>query len=570
MNSLKPLPRSPLLSQLRAATDEPPPVPSKLGIPHHPAGKGLPLQSAQEPQKQTGLQPPPPSPAESLSSILSAYCRIPHESSASSSDSASTDGCYRSEANTSSIHEALLPSTKASSTKASTPIYPTPTKRQQRHAALEPPVKDGRPPHRPPKDTIFDLRSTLAPKPPPKTEAGISPVKSSRPRAQQPPESSHCRSNEADWRSLEPDQRLIITGHGPATTAAATSRLTQRQRHGGVTTPPRQRPRCTANSAPTSPSPGKRQALASQRVAKFLAMDSSSSKLSRLMDRLRPRRRAKSRGDTGKSSTHAQLGARWPPTPEYRKEHIKTPIFDSYASPREPAAEAPPELLGGIPQPPPQQGSKASPSANTEPKAVVHRGFIPPTELPGPVETKLPPRPGARAESPMMQALPPLAAGFARNRGSAGSGPADVRTRHLPRRPSARCNKGARLMQSQSGGLLYKGRDGTLYSEMKTSREPDPRAAYFPKQADFPMANGIVIKAPPLKESHFDCHYRHKIMNRRANIYHPLTCQACEKSDVESRWTCLFCHLRICESCVDKLNRNGRDLRRLRDEMKTA
>ncbi|RSL80598.1 hypothetical protein CDV31_017110, partial [Fusarium ambrosium] len=69
MNSLKPLPRSPLLSQLRAAADEPPPVPSKMGLPHHPAGKELPLQSAQEPQKQSGLQPPPPSPAESLSSI---------------------------------------------------------------------------------------------------------------------------------------------------------------------------------------------------------------------------------------------------------------------------------------------------------------------------------------------------------------------------------------------------------------------------------------------------------------------------------------------------------------------
>ncbi|RTE68446.1 hypothetical protein BHE90_017176, partial [Fusarium euwallaceae] len=34
-----------------------------------PAGKELPLQSVQEPQKQSGLQPPPPSPAESLSSI---------------------------------------------------------------------------------------------------------------------------------------------------------------------------------------------------------------------------------------------------------------------------------------------------------------------------------------------------------------------------------------------------------------------------------------------------------------------------------------------------------------------
>ncbi|RMJ01508.1 hypothetical protein CDV36_015750 [Fusarium kuroshium] len=477
---------------------------------------------------------------------------------------------------------AQRPAAKASSTKASTPIYPTPTKRQhqhqdqQQHAALEPPVKDGRPPHRPPKDSILHLRATPAPpQPPPKPEASILLIKSSRPRARQQPGFSHCRSNKADWRSLgAPDQRLIITGHGPATNpAAGTSQLTpQRQRHGSVTTPPRQRPRSTANSTPPSPSPGIRQAPASQRVAKSPAMDSSSSRLGRLMDRLRPRRRAKSRRDTGKSSTHTQPGARWPPTPEhYRKEHSKTPIFDSYASPREPGAEAPPELPGGIPQPPPQQGSRASsPSANTEPKAVVHHhGSIPPTELPSPAETKLPPKPGARAESPMMQALPPLAAGFARNRGPAGSGPAGVRTRHLPR-SSARCDKDARLIQSQSGGLLYKGRDGTLYSEMKTEREPDPRAAYFPKQADFPMANGIVIKAPPLKESHFNCHYRHKIMNRRANIYYPLTCQACEKSDVESRWTCLFCHLRICESCVDKLNRNGRDLRRLRDEMKTT
>ncbi|RMI99060.1 hypothetical protein BHE90_016285 [Fusarium euwallaceae] len=124
MNNLEPLPRSLLPSQPRAA-DEPPSGPSKMDIPHCPAGKELPLQPAQQPQKQSGLQPPPPPPAELLSSILSAYSRIPGESLVSSSDGASTNSNRQSEANISSIYDPLLPNTKTNTLigSASTKLY---------------------------------------------------------------------------------------------------------------------------------------------------------------------------------------------------------------------------------------------------------------------------------------------------------------------------------------------------------------------------------------------------------------------------------------------------------------
>lgn len=134
-----------------------------------------------------------------------------------------------------------------------------------------------------------------------------------------------------------------------------------------------------------------------------------------------------------------------------------------------------------------------------------------------------------------------------------------------PRRPTI--DSGSRIVQSETQGPLYRGRDGTLYPEMRNLREPDPMASYFPTQTERLPELGPVIPARPLRDSHFNCYQDHRTMNRRLNRNYPLTCQTCDKADTEDRWSCTFCHLRICESCLQQLNRHQRVLRRLVDEL---
>ena len=120
-----------------------------------------------------------------------------------------------------------------------------------------------------------------------------------------------------------------------------------------------------------------------------------------------------------------------------------------------------------------------------------------------------------------------------------------------------------RLVYSEGQGYLYRGRDGTLYPEMKDLREPDTRAFRFPTQAQHVLPVDTICRAAPLKPSHYDCFQNHRSMNRRSNRNCPLTCQTCERSDSDDRWTCTFCHLRMCEACFRTFNDNQRDLRRL-------
>jgi hypothetical protein len=113
---------------------------------------------------------------------------------------------------------------------------------------------------------------------------------------------------------------------------------------------------------------------------------------------------------------------------------------------------------------------------------------------------------------------------------------------------------------------MYRGRDGTLYPEMKTLREPDPRAFRFPawkgKETTATSVDGVHI-APALNDSHHSCFQKHAVMYRRTNRHDPLTCQTCTKANADDRWACTFCHLRICESCFRTLDTNQRDLKKL-------
>lgn len=195
------------------------------------------------------------------------------------------------------------------------------------------------------------------------------------------------------------------------------------------------------------------------------------------------------------------------------------------------------------------------------------------------------------SEPPLTGSLPPLATDAGSRSSSGTDSPAsrahhsaEVPTKFPPRGSSVRSNAprpyehqylrhtpedmDPRLVPSDSQGYLYRGRDGTLYPEMRVTRNPDPEASYFPKQTERPVPVDTIFRAVPLKDSHYNCYQGHRTMNRRTNRNYPLTCQTCERPDTEDRWVCTFCHLRICETCFTTLNGRQRNLTQLVQDVK--
>ncbi|UNI14330.1 hypothetical protein JDV02_000968 [Purpureocillium takamizusanense] len=267
-----------------------------------------------------------------------------------------------------------------------------------------------------------------------------------------------------------------------------------------------------------------------------------------------------------------RLAALRPPTPEYHKEDVKSApaATDTFVSPASPASSSPsPVSLPAdsakiLPSQPPQSSSRTG----LTPSAPSIHGAASLQEL---SSNSVHSPAGSRRASPATDG------GSSRTRESAESTKFPPRTSSTqqnwqkvvePQRRSAG-DGDPRIVLSDTQGPLYRGRDGTLYPEMKITREFDPKAAYFPTQKTKPLEPGAVIPARPLQESHFGCYQSHRSMNRRGNRHYPLTCQTCDKADSEDRWVCTFCHLRICESCLRALNGHQRVLRRLVDELAT-
>ncbi|KAF7535777.1 hypothetical protein G7Z17_g13148 [Cylindrodendrum hubeiense] len=608
--------------------------PPKMAIPRRPVGQ----QPSRLPQQQQQLPAQPQSPTQSISSILSAYSQSSGESLVRTSD-ATTNSTRQPEANPSPSHQAPPASTKPetlispSSAELNTTRLP-PT--QHHYGAPKPNLtfESNRPAPPPPtKDSKYGLPASPAVNrnPAPAIEA------SSPPR----PQIWRRRSNKTD-RSLElPDLKLVIS-HGSTAATHPVAQPVDRpvtQPHlpqGAVEVPTftYQQPQSNhqpqvvpsqvvpsrvvpSQAAQHAPAPGPEQTAETEHQT----MGSGSSKLNRLKDKLHTlHRRGKSSSDTTSEST-LRPGAQRPPTPEYQKQDVKTPIIDAFISPLSPAsspeplAEVSPELPKELPKIPPQEPARVlspiSPSAESKPVArkalpslTQHLNETKP--LPEPKEAPEPPAPTqvnneakplpkpklevvTEAASPVTGSLPPISTEEVRFPTSAGDSPAsrmhhsaEVPTRFPPRGSSVRSNApkpseqsrlpaaelDPRFAPAEPQGFLYKGRDGTLYPEMKVTREPDPQATYFPTQTYGVGPEGEVFKAMPLKESHFTCYQTHRTMNRRSNRNYPLTCQTCEKPDAEDRWTCTFCHLRICESCFTTLNGQQRDLRHLVEDLR--
>lgn len=67
---------------------------------------------------------------------------------------------------------------------------------------------------------------------------------------------------------------------------------------------------------------------------------------------------------------------------------------------------------------------------------------------------------------------------------------------------------------------------------------------------------------PPLTPIHFHCYQAHRSMKRSSNIHAPVPCMACRVDDTETRWKCMWCCLRICGACMQRLEKvPGRDLK---------
>ncbi|KAG5658882.1 hypothetical protein KAF25_007435 [Fusarium avenaceum] len=588
----KPLPPSlPPLHLLSVNT--PPSGPPKMAIPRRPIGKlsANPPPPPQKPEQQLLSPPSPLSPTDSFSSILSAYSHSSGESLVRSPYEANSS-IRQSEANTSPSHQAPLANTRTGtfiSASTQQQQQPQPQPQQHQYDAPKLPVNNSRPPPLPSKDTKYHLPATPAPVRKPVPENKLPELNSESSQSQQPqqPQLWRRRSSKVERSHELPDLKLV-SSHG--STAAAQSAVAppqaQQPPSAGLTisTTPNWQPGSTNATVPAGQDI--RQTPVSEQAPETPTMGGNSSKLNRLKDKLHLHRRGKSSGDTGKSPSTSRPGAHRPPTPEYQKEDVKTPIVDSFVSPLspasspEPTAQVSPELPSDIPQISPQQQTQEPLTSSGS----ITRKAVPAGKLQSPVKDKpISKSPNLKNESPPVGSQPSSITGSG-SRGSSGSDtavnqfqpPAEVSNKFPPRHSSVRSNApphqlGAehdlRLVPSDSQGPLYRGRDGTLYPEMKVLQEPDPRAAYFPKQSEFPIPEGTIFKAPPLKKSHFACYHGHKIMNRRTNRHYPLTCQTCDKSDVEDRWTCSFCHLRICEHCLKKLNSSGNDLHRMVDNL---
>ena len=328
-------------------------------------------------------------------------------------------------------------------------------------------------------------------------------------------------------------------------------------------------------------------------------MGSEHSKMRQLKDKLQPGLQH-SRGDSSSINSEATIRPptqNRPPTPEYRKDDAKAPVIEPVVSSVSPAPSPEPaaqKASGKDASAGNQVAATVRPTRRTNESDVNNGGIASDTRKAAPAPETLhpvkslpdlkgknpspvnrPPMPfhenrGGRRDSVASEAGPP---GHFR-RGSTDSGrgrfpspgPFNRRPEQSPRFPSP--ERDPRLVHSDTQGWLYKGRDGTLYPEMQSTREADPRAFNFPMRSGVqPVADGAVIPAAPIKDSHHNCFHRHKNMRRHPNKRHPIACQTCEKQDTMDRWACQFCNLRLCEQCLGRLNGNKRDLQAMLREI---
>ncbi|KAI9166831.1 hypothetical protein HJFPF1_02946 [Paramyrothecium foliicola] len=541
-HSQSPLPSLPASKPLPSLVFPSGPAPS-MSIPRKPIGK---IQVSAPPPP---LPPQPPSPTDSIESILSAYSRSSGESLVRMSDGSAS--MRESDATMSPPYVApVLPPTVAKGS------LPKPAQHLQRKA-----VGGGGPPPSPPtKDERFQPLVASKSSQPSNLEMDTP----------QPPQPQLWRRRSRSSSRGLTDLKLDHS-HGSTASTQATIQNTQSQSSSETLRAPLGSSQVSGN---VKGLPGRNvRPVGSESDVKL-----GEKPLPSVQPEYAPTRPAMNR----------------PPTPEYQKEDVKTPVINTYVSPVSPASSPEPaKYRGTAPQVSPQtdiaqasQPPAASRSISEKPgPQKVFPGTSPDLHVarsvpnlrnktPSPVNEPLP-RDNSFGESVMGRGHVTNEIPTDRFRHSGDSMSSRARSssaRPGQRRPMEQSRPLApesdpRLVHSESQGYLYRGRDGTLYPEMKDVREPDARAFNFPKQTQQLLPDDTINRAAPLKASHYDCFQGHRSMNRRSNRHCPVTCQTCERSDAEDRWTCSFCYVRMCEACFRTFNDNQRDLHRLADAL---
>ena len=587
-------------------TDGPPPPPPKATSPRTYKGTSQSLAKA-----VVKPVPPEPSPTDSISSLISAYTSLRDEEpsrhrtahSISNTTSRSRQLGHDMPVRRSPEHDDASPPPNAARNKTQSPLSAVKndsTPRRQPSRPLPPP-----------KDDKAQRLASSPPKELPATPAAnVAPISPSTKR----PEIWKRRPQNSETGREIPSLKLASSSGSTASAesvqtavnlAASTYPASSTPK---ATTSTASQPKAGAQSRPAAAGlPGRNVRPAAKEQpgeSKHKAMGAGSSK----------ERRKDSTHNTNASDPKVELNPdlkpkpqpkpshpprvdskRRPPTPEYRKsdematqEQYFNTLVTKPASPV--SADTSPKDLSRAaqkdlpPQPPPHGSGTIKPAEEkkqTPTKEALGKTLDDMKQTPPKMAL---PRaaPDLRAASstqelPVRGRSPPKE--YPRNSGPRGADSArdsasssGSRPRHpteSPRRPAMANTNDPRIVYSEAQGELYRGRDGTLYPEMKAVAQPDPKTSYFPIQTDEPAAPGTVFPSKPLRVAHFSCFQKHRTMNRRSNRNYPLTCQTCEKSDADDRWVCNFCHLRVCAACLEGLNGHQRELRRLVDQLRS-
>ncbi|KAI9903379.1 hypothetical protein N3K66_002731 [Trichothecium roseum] len=547
--------------------------------------------SPSEPSQDSALPhfPQPPSPSESLSSIFSAYTRSSNGSDFGN-DLRSSDGAFSV-----GVRESQQTEDSHFSPHQSSQVPPPPpAKRDEEDEVITP---------QPTATSFTTTTSTVAtailtkphtgpeekPLPTPKVDDSgpSSPLPPPPPAKDEPAKPAPAQAS-ATSRPVTPPKPQPPAKSDLTTPSPSRPQIWRRRSLNGS----RELPNLKLNyshgsTAATQAASHSRRASATQQATKpaelegpvdTKKMGSGSSRLRQLKEKLHISRKSED-GFAGESKDDTPVinapPAYRPPTPEYRKEDVKTPMVDTFVSPVSPATspemaqdDRPVSVLPLPEQKPITRKAVPAPMPNLQPaKSLPNLKNQPPG--PPPAEP-MPPMP---ISVPSGRASPTPNSPYHRGRWSedttrgapsrSSSAHPDNRRPYDAPRFYSRPEEDPLMVQAPNGQWCYRGRDGTLYPDMKELPEPDTRAMNFPAPSGQTLTEDAVIAMKPLRDSHFECYQKHKNMYNTPNRRHVLCCQTCEKDEPGKRWYCHFCYLRLCDSCMNTFNANGRDLRAL-------
>lgn len=245
----------------------------------------------------------------------------------------------------------------------------------------------------------------------------------------------------------------------------------------------------------------------------------------------------------------------------------------------------------------PEQEITPVPTRTVQPNPPPKPNPPPNKELPPPPKDELPPRPRMPTAVPRRREVPKrevppkesppkeLPAQEIPREMMTNSRPVDFPVAPRPIRPAVTA-PALMAMAPQSPPPEPQGFPSTLYPPQDREYRdngtpledfiptPEPEAVENPldpmpsnEQAQPYTPPDFVPVAAPLSRVHFACFQDHRAMPIAQNEWCPLPCQTCHNFDREIRHRCVFCCLRVCESCYQGLQKNSN--RSLAELMKT-